>query len=111
MSLTLAELVVQLDRVEQVEVSSWIEHGWLRPAHDADSREAVFGDVDLARARLICELRHDLGVEEATLPLVLDLLDQLYTVRRRMNRLAEAVQQQPEDVRQAILAQLARGRP
>jgi chaperone modulatory protein CbpM len=110
MRLTLTELVVQLARVERVEVQSWVEHGWLRPAHDADSREVVFADVDLARAQLICELRHDLGVEEATLPLVLDLLDQLYTVRRRMNRLTEAVQEQPDDVRQAILARLGEPR-
>lgn len=110
MSLTLTELVVRLERVERVEVQSWVEHGWLRPAHDADSREDVFAEVDLARAQLICELKHDLGVEEATLPLVLDLLDQLYAVRRRMSRLTEAVQQQPEDVRQAILARLGGSR-
>lgn len=109
MIFTLTELVVQLARVERLEVVSWVEHGWLRPARDVEDAEPVFGDVDLARAQLICELRHDLGVEAETLPLVLGLIDQLYAQRRRLSCLAEAVRRQPEAVQRAILADLETG--
>ena len=66
--------------------------------------EPAFSDLDVARIRLIAELRHDVGVAEDTIPLVLSLLDQLYATRRRMSALTEAVQQQPEEVRRAIFA-------
>lgn len=111
MILTLADVVVRLERVERLEVVSWVEHGWLRPARDAEGEEPVFGEVDLARAQLICELRHDLEVDEETLPLVLGLIDQLYAQRRRLSLLATALQRQPEEVRRAILADLEPGRP
>ena len=52
---------------------------------------------------LICDLRHDLAVEEETIPLVLSLLDQIYGLRRQMNALTAALRQQPDDVRNAIL--------
>jgi len=110
MILTLSELTVRLARVEQVEVVAWIQHGWLRPARDVEGEEPVFGEVDLARAQLICELRHDLEVEEETVPLVLGLLDQLYAQRRRLTCLTDAIRRQPEAVRQAILADLEAGR-
>jgi chaperone modulatory protein CbpM len=42
------------------------------------------------------------------MPLVLSLLDQIYTLRRQMNALTGAIGQQPEDVRRAILSRLGR---
>jgi chaperone modulatory protein CbpM len=63
----------------------------------------VFSDLDLARVCLICDLRHDLAVEEETMPLVLSLLDQLYEVRRQMKALTGALRQQPDEVQQAIM--------
>ena len=60
--------------------------------------------ADLARLRLIVELRHELAVEEETMPVVLSLLDQVYGLRRRFASLARAVRQQPDEVRRAIAA-------
>ena len=107
---TLSEVIVQLERIDRVELSGWIERGWIVPA-ERGSGEPAFSDLDLARARLICELRRDLAVEEETIPLVLSLLDQLYAMRRRMNALAAAIQEQPEDVRSAILQFLRSHQP
>jgi chaperone modulatory protein CbpM len=74
----------------------------VQPQSQADA-EPVFSDLDVARVCLICDLRRDLAVEEETMPLVLSLLDQLYTMRRQMKALHGALQQQPDDVREAIL--------
>ena len=50
-----------------------------------------FREIDVARVRLIVELRQEMWVEERTLPLVLSLLDQLYDARRAMRRLGAAM--------------------
>jgi len=100
--MTLSEVVVTLRRVERVEVTSWVERGWIAPEPRAGD-EPAFSDLDVARACLIRDLRQDLGVEEETIPLVLSLLDQVYALRRRLNALSGAVLEQPEEVRRAIL--------
>jgi chaperone modulatory protein CbpM len=99
---TLSEVVTLVRRIDRVELTQWIELGWVTPERPADA-EPAFSDLDVARVCLICDLRHDLEVEEETMPLVLSLLDQVYALRRQMNALTGAVRQQPEDVRQTIL--------
>jgi chaperone modulatory protein CbpM len=99
---TLSEVVVLVGRVDRVELTQWIELGWVAPERQADA-EPTFSELDVARVCLIRDLRHDLAIEEETMPLVLSLLDQVYALRRQVNALTGAIRQQPEDVRQAIL--------
>jgi chaperone modulatory protein CbpM len=106
---TLSEVVVLVGRVDRVELTHWVELGWIQPQSRADA-EPFFSDLDLARVCLICDLRRDLAVEEETMPLVLSLLDQLYAVRRQMKVLTGAVQRQPDDVRRAIMNMLETAR-
>jgi chaperone modulatory protein CbpM len=87
------------------ELRAWIEQRWVRPESRAEGY--VFEDIDIARVKLIYELRHDLAVEEETLPLVLDLLDQVYALRRRMRMMAEVIEKQPIEIRDAILTHFA----
>jgi chaperone modulatory protein CbpM len=47
-----------------------------------------------------------MAVSEETMPLVLSLLDQVYTLRGQMRAVARAVEGQPEPVRTAIMAAL-----
>jgi chaperone modulatory protein CbpM len=106
---TLSDVVTLVGRVDRVEVTQWIELGWVMPERPADA-EPVFSDLDVARVCLICDLLLDLEVEEETVPLVLSLLDQVYALRRQMNALTGAIREQPEDVRRAILDLLAERR-
>jgi chaperone modulatory protein CbpM len=99
---TLSEVVRLVGRVDRVELTQWVELGWVAPER-RERDEPAFSDLDVARVCLICDLRYDLAVEEDTVPLVLSLLDQIYTLRRQMNALTGALRQQPEDVRQGIL--------
>ncbi len=107
---TLTEVVMMVGRIEQAELVRWVELGWVAPNRSATTPAAdtdlLFSEVDIARIRMICDLRHDLVVEEETMPLVLSLLDQMYALRHQMNALTGAIQQQPGDVREAILRQL-----
>jgi chaperone modulatory protein CbpM len=106
---TLTEVVVAIGRVDRIEITRWIELGWVEPARRAP--EPAFSDLDVARIELICDLVRDLEVEEDTVPLVLSLIDEIYALRRKLNRLTAAIQDQPEDVRRAILDRMAARRP
>jgi chaperone modulatory protein CbpM len=99
---TLSEVVRLVGRVDRVELTHWVELGWVTPERH-EREEPAFSELDVARICLICDLRHDLAVEEETMPLVLSLLDQIYTLRRQMNALTGAIRQQPDEVRDAIL--------
>jgi chaperone modulatory protein CbpM len=64
------------------DLDRWIQNHWIRPdGHDGDYR---FADIDVARVRLILELRDQLEINEAALPVVLLLLDQVYDLRRQL---------------------------
>ena len=60
-------------------IEAWIEVGWLLPHQNGDS---PLSEIDLARAQLIHDLKHDLGVNDEGIPLILDLIDQLHGLRR-----------------------------
>lgn len=104
---TLTEVAISVGRIEQAELVRWVKLGWISPSRSTQAdTELLFSDVDEARIRMICDLRQDMMVEEDTMPLVLSLLDQMYTLRHQMNALTLAIQQQPSDVRDAILEHL-----
>jgi chaperone modulatory protein CbpM len=86
------------------ELVAWIERGWVRP-ETADAGW-VFEDIDVARVRLIYDLRHGMSVQEDTIPLVLSLLDQLYELRSHLRTVLKVVEAQPEPIRGPILAAL-----
>jgi chaperone modulatory protein CbpM len=90
--------------VAEAEISRWVELTWLRP--DGAPGRWVFHEVDVARVRLIAELR-DLRMDEEAMPVVLSLLDQLYATRRRMRLLQQAVDDTaPDAVRTRLRALL-----
>jgi chaperone modulatory protein CbpM len=87
--------------LRESELLSWVERGWVRP--DGTDPDFVFQEIDIARVRLIRDFRHSMSVAEDTMPLVLSLLDQVYTLRHQIQSIARAVEGQPEAVRTAIL--------
>ena len=64
------------------ELTGWIERGWVRP--DSADSGWVFQEIDVARVRLIHDLRRGMDVGEDTIPLVLSLLDQVYELRAQL---------------------------
>lgn len=89
-----------------IELTAWVERGWVLP--EAADSGWVFHEIDVARVRLIHDLRRDMDVAEDTMPLVLSLLDQMYELRGRLRAVLQAVEAQPAEVRQAILQSLSR---
>lgn len=93
--------------VQAPELSRWIEERWVRPESRVEGY--VFHEVDVARVRLICELRHDLAIDEEAMPVVLQLLDQVYALRRRLRAMRDAIEAQPAELRDALRARLGSG--
>lgn len=108
----LEAIVALFPDLEAVELTGWIERRWVQP-EPGEGGGWLFHEIDVARVRLIYDLRRDLEVAEETVPLVLSLLDQVYELRGALKAMTRALESQPAEVQQAVRAALARdsGRP
>jgi chaperone modulatory protein CbpM len=95
-------VLAQFSDLGETELTAWIERGWVRP--ETEPSGPVFQDIDLARVRLIHDLRSVMLIEDETIPLILSLLDQVYDLRAGLRAVLRAVEAQPAPVREAILA-------
>jgi len=96
----LDELTGRFAALDRVELTRWIENRWILP--DEAGGRWVFHEVDIARVELILEIRREFAVDDDSMALVLGLLDQLYSVRRQMHRLCDALESQPPEVQELI---------
>jgi chaperone modulatory protein CbpM len=95
------EEMLRRARLDAGTLEAWVAEGWIlrRDAHG-------YTELDVARACLIRDLREEIGVNDAGVGVVLDLLDQLHGLRAALRGLAGAVHGLPEPVRQQALAAL-----
>jgi chaperone modulatory protein CbpM len=100
----LAAVIALVPDVTADELSDWIGRGWVVPG--GEPPDWSFAEIDVARVRLLRDLRHMMDVETETLSLVLSLLDQLYDARHALAALAEAAGTLPPPAREALLAAL-----
>jgi chaperone modulatory protein CbpM len=70
--------------VEAQTLEFWIEQQWLIPAQT--DAETSFSDTDVARARLIRDLKGDFGVNDEGVDVILHLVDQLHGLRRALEK-------------------------
>lgn len=63
----------------------WLERQWLLPADTPLG--AQFSEIDIARARLIQDLKERLGANDEGVDVILHLIDQLHGVRGLLARL------------------------
>jgi chaperone modulatory protein CbpM len=106
------ELVRRFAELNSRELARWIENRWVvpEPAAESEGERWVFHEVDVARVELILDIRREFAVDDEAMSLVLQLLDQVYSLRRQMRRLCDALEQQPPEVRDAIRRALPPGR-
>jgi chaperone modulatory protein CbpM len=76
-------------------LTAWIEQEWLIP--DDSSAEMRFSEIDIARARLIRDLKMDLGVNDEGVGVILNLVDQLHGIRRTLMELRAVVGTTPTE--------------
>ena len=107
--MNITAVVALFSGLSEVELITWVERGWVIPDDAGSGLE--FHEIDVARVRLIHDLRHGMDIGEDAVPLVLSLLDQVYELRSRLKSMLHAVEAQPGDVKVAILAALDREPP
>jgi len=103
MSWRLTEVVSELS-IEASVLRGWIDQRWIRPS--ISEGEPLFDEADMARARLIHELKQDLSVGDEAIPVVLQLLDQVYALRKALSDLTRAIKACPETVQSEIAQRL-----
>lgn len=84
-------------RLEAEALEAWVAAGWLV----AEGQE--FGEIDVARAHLIHDLKGDIGVNDEGIGVILDLIDKLHGMRRTLGNLLLAIQAQPDEVRRRLI--------
>jgi chaperone modulatory protein CbpM len=81
-------------RIDVTELDEWVAAGWLIP-DEADTGRR-YSETDLARAHLIGDLR-ELGVNNEGIPIILDLVDQIYGLRRALHGLLLTIKMQQQE--------------
>jgi chaperone modulatory protein CbpM len=100
------DLLARLEGLERRELARWIENGWILPERRDETW--IFHEVDIARVELIFEFRHEFAIDEEAMPVVLGLLDQVYSLRRQLRRMCDALAAQPPEVQARVRQALPR---
>jgi len=94
------ELITRFTYLERQVLLTWIEEGVIAPHRDEQGY--LFDQVDESRVALACDLHYRMGLEHASLPVILSLIDQLHDARHHLRALTRAVAEQPEAIQQEI---------
>lgn len=71
-----------LTKLDRATLEVWLDEEWLLPLENQD--QPSFTEADLARAALIGELQRDFGVNLEGIGLILNLLDQVHSLRKAL---------------------------
>jgi chaperone modulatory protein CbpM len=97
------DVVERLNGVSVEKFRLWVSHGWIRPPIGTAGE---YSEADVARAAFISDLIDDLGLDSETVPIVLNLVDQIHGLRRELRGLVEAIEKQPQNVRAEVRAHI-----
>jgi len=113
--LTAQQVVQQVHGLTREELNVFVHRGWVKPDWPVQSVTAsvtetheVYLEIDVARLRLIQEMRIDLEFDDEAVSTLLSLLDQVHTLRAELRVTALALAEQPDDVRQGVLQAMKR---
>jgi len=104
MSLDERSVVSRIERLTLRDLRLWVRKGWVRPA--IGEQGPIFDDLDLARLRLLCDLRKDMALPTDVIPTVLTLIDHLHRTRRDLRRITQAIAERPDDIRLVVVASI-----
>lgn len=74
-------------RYDEEMLRTWAAAGWI--SIEESQIGAPLSEVDEARCNLICDLKHDIGVNDEGIDVILNLLDQLHGLRRALRETIE----------------------
>ena len=94
------ELIARFTYLERQVLLTWIDEGVIAPHRD--DQGYLFDQIDESRVALACDLHYRMGLDHASLPVILSLIDQLHDARHHLRALTRAVAEQPEAIQQEI---------
>ena len=96
---TLNQVLAEFE-ISRQELELWIEESWVLPEREGE--DFAFDEIDVARLRLIAELRRDLAVNDEAVPLILHLIDELHLLRNCLAALGSALDELPAEHRDRL---------
>lgn len=102
--LTETDVLARISGLSKKRLRVCVSRAWVTPASGKSG--AMFDEIDLARLRLISELRDNLGVNDDAVPIILSLIDQLNDAHRRLRTIDRAVRRQGPDMSEKIVSWL-----
>jgi chaperone modulatory protein CbpM len=108
MMLTFEQVIAEIG-IDGADLRIWVEQRWVLPTRQEE--RLLFDEADMARIRLIRELRTDLLVNEEAIPVVLSLLDQIHALRRALARLNGAIDSASPSTREEIARLMKEAEP
>lgn len=91
-------------RIDVAVLEVWVEQGWVVP--DTTERGRQFREADLARGRLILDLSQSMGLNEAGVDVVMELVDQVHGLRGTLRELVDGIGAQSSELQQRLLADI-----
>lgn len=104
-----SELIAQSTVLRRDVLLIWIEEGMIVPHRDEQGY--LFDRIDESRVALCCDLHYRMGLEHASLPIILSLIDQLHDARHHLRNLSRAVAGQPDAIQQDITRRMTNAAP
>lgn len=95
------EVVTTVTRLTQRQLVSFVENDLVRPQQGETGY--IFRRIDIARLELLCDLSHDLDLDETALAIAISLIDQLHAVRRDLATIARAIDALPAGLQNNVM--------
>jgi chaperone modulatory protein CbpM len=77
--------ITQITGIENDEFLTYLQNEWIIPADSSDDKEIIFDEEDRARAALIRELKEDFDVNDQSVPVILHLIDEIHSIRKKVS--------------------------
>ena len=97
---TFSQTIAAVPGLTPPELAAFVDADLVAPTFSPDG--PMFRRVDLARLALLCELADSFDLAGEALAVVIGLIDQLHDTRRHLHAMSQAMQAEPQDLRQRV---------
>ncbi len=101
MTLTEEELIEAITRLTSDRLTEYLAAEIVIP--EQSDQGVVYHSIDVARLELACELHEQYDMEADALSMMISLIDQMHGLRAELREVLNAVEAQPDPVRQQLI--------
>ncbi|NOE28005.1 hypothetical protein [Ruegeria sp. HKCCD6157] len=101
MTLTEKELIETVARLTSDRLTEYLAAEIVIP--EQSDQGLIYHSIDVARLELACELHEQYDMEADALSMMISLIDQMHGLRAELREVLNAIETQPEPVRQQLV--------